>query len=85
MSIAPVYRIHTTANDKVLAYLRKNDKHEVLILLNLSNKTIDFKLADPGFKGKFEEIFTKEATNISDETNFKMDAWNFLFLNGREC
>jgi len=77
-SIAPVYRINTSANDKVLVYLRKNDRHQVLVLLNLSNKTIDFKHSDSHLEGNFEEVFTKEKLNISEETNFTMGAWNFL-------
>ncbi|HKZ65815.1 MAG TPA: alpha-glucosidase C-terminal domain-containing protein, partial [Chitinophagaceae bacterium] len=77
-NIAAVYRISTSANDKLLVYLRKNEQREVLVLLNLSSEAVDFKLNDSRVEGKFEEVFTREKMNISDEGNFKMRPWNYL-------
>lgn len=66
------YFVNTTANDKILAYIRKNGKDEVLVILNLSKEDVDFSLEDSNVSGKFTEIFTKESLNSDINKDFKM-------------
>ena len=40
------YLLKTSADDKILAYVRKNGKDEVLVVLNMSKESVNFKIED---------------------------------------
>jgi glycosidase len=79
-TIAPVFRLHTSAGDKVLAYLRKNEENEVLVLLNLSRFNVDVVINDERIKDDFIDVFTKEKNDFLSNRNFKMNAWSYHVL-----
>lgn len=66
------YFVKTSADDKILAYLRKNGKDEVLVVLNMSKEPVDFTLDDAEVSGNFKELFTKENRDFSTNKSFKM-------------
>jgi glycosidase len=78
VQIAPVRRLHTSASDKALAYLRSNGEHKVLVLLNLSKDSIDVQINDDEMNGELREIFFKTKNNFSNNKNFKMQPWSYL-------
>jgi hypothetical protein len=78
--IAPVFRLHTSAGDKVLAYLRENEENEVLVLLNLSRFNVDVVINDERIKDDFIDVFTKEKNDFLSNRNFKMNAWSYYVL-----
>ncbi len=71
------YKIQTNNNDKVFAFMRKNDGDEVLVILNLSNEIIRCEIFDDKVNEKFINIFDKEIINISEERNIELAAWNY--------
>ena len=66
------YFVKTSADDKILAYIRKNGKDEVLVILNMSKEPVDFTLDDAEVSGEFKELFTKENRDLSTNKSFKM-------------
>lgn len=52
------YLLNTTAHDKILAYVRKNGKDEVLVVLNLSKEPVKFSVEDENLVGSFKNVFT---------------------------
>ncbi|SEG26168.1 Glycosidase [Halpernia humi] len=66
------YFVKTSADDKILAYIRKNGKDEVLVVLNMSKEPVDFTLDDAEVSGNFKELFTKENRDFSTNKSFKM-------------
>ncbi len=70
------YFINTTNNDKILAYLRKNDTNEVLVLLNLSNEAIEFSVEDENVQGEFKNVFLIE--NFSLYQKLEMGGFKVL-------
>jgi alpha-amylase len=76
-TISPVLKLSTSANDKVLAYLRKNGSHEVVVLLNLSKETVDLDVTDSSVEGNFKEIFSKTGNDFSSNRKFKMEPWSY--------
>ena len=66
--------LNTTANDKILAYIRKNGKDEVLVVLNMSKEPVNFSIQDENLSGNFKNVFdgTKRDFNNGKDFNFKV-------------
>ena len=75
---ADFFQLHTNCDANVLAYLRKKDLHEVIVLLNLSDHAVRFQVLDNWIKGKFREAFRHHEHDFSVNRSFQMDAWNWL-------
>jgi glycosidase len=70
-SAVSTYFVNTSANDKIFAYLRKNGKDEVLVLLNMSKEPVNFSVEDAQVAGKFNNVFTKAAKDLSVNKSFE--------------
>jgi alpha-amylase len=66
------YFVKTSADDKILAYVRKNGKDEVLVILNMSKEDVNFTIYDAEVSGKFKELFTNENLDFDSNKNFEM-------------
>lgn len=62
--------LNTTANDKILAYLRKNGDREVLVVLNMSKEAVNFDIEDDRVSGSFRNVFEKTKRDFSQGKNF---------------
>ncbi len=75
------YRIKTTADDRIFAFLRKNGNREVLVILNLSNDDeFGFRITDATVKGTYSDEFnggTMTFLDTGDPLNFAMPAWGY--------
>ncbi|MCF3112154.1 alpha-glucosidase C-terminal domain-containing protein [Niabella sp. CC-SYL272] len=73
------FKLSTTADDQVLAYLRKNGVHEVLVVLNFSNASnLHFDITDAHLTGSFRDIFSGTARNFSNAKSIEMPPYGFL-------
>jgi len=68
------YFLTSSADDKIMAYLRKNGKDEVLVVLNMSKGAVDFNLDEAHLEGKFKNVFDKTSRDFSGDRSFKMEA-----------
>ena len=60
---------HNSANENIIAFLRKGEKETLLVLLNFANVLFtDWKLGVP-FAGKYKEIFNSDAENFGGAGN----------------
>ena len=73
-----LHRIHSSGDEKVLGYLRKNQDDEVLVLLNFSPDPIRLELFDHRAEGSFKNIFTGKEVNLDHQRNFILEGWDFL-------
>jgi glycosidase len=71
------YLLNTTANDKILAYIRKNGKDEVLVVLNMSKEPVNFTIADEHLSGTFKNIFEGTKRDFSDGKDFNFKVSDF--------
>ncbi|MGV8915319.1 MAG: alpha-amylase family glycosyl hydrolase [Kaistella sp.] len=71
------YFLTSSADDKIMAYLRKNGKDEVLVVLNMSKSAVDFNLNEAHLAGKFKNVFDKTSRDFSDDRSFKMEAGGY--------
>jgi glycosidase len=63
----------TSADDKILAYLRKKEDNEVLIILNMSRDLVIFSIEDNNVSGIFRNIFQGNFHDFSLDKNFVMN------------
>jgi glycosidase len=78
-SAAKTYRISTTDDINVFAFLRKKGDKEVLVVLNLSAQTdLHFDINDEKVTGLYKNIFSGAANDFTSQKSFEMQAWEFL-------
>ena len=71
------YLLKTSADDKILAYVRKNGKDEVLVVLNMSKEAVNFKIDDEQVSGSFKNVFDQTKKDFSTNKNFEMKAGDY--------
>ena len=73
------FRLKTSEDNHILAYLRKNGKKEVLVLLNFSEKDpLHFTIEDDRVSGKFENLFSGGEFEIPGDRIIEMKGWEYL-------
>lgn len=77
-SKSKVHRIHTSGDERVLSFLRKNEGKEVLVLLNFSATPVRLEMFDMRAVGCFTNIFTGESIDLDKKRNFELDAWAYI-------
>ena len=76
--LAPVFRLQTSDSEHVLAYLRKNEDDEILVLLNLSNKSLEVAVDSEMVKGKFIDVFNNIETDFDVNNNIVLGPWAYF-------
>jgi glycosidase len=71
------YLLKTSADDKILSYVRKNGKDEVLVVLNMSKEAVNFKIDDEQVSGSFKNVFDQTKRDFSTHKNFEMKAGDY--------
>ena len=72
------YLLKTSADDKILAYIRKNGKDEVLVVLNMSKEAVKFTINDSQLSGSFKNVFDNNKRDFSQDKGFSMLAGDYL-------
>lgn len=73
------YRIATSDDNHVFAFLRKNGDKEVLVLLNFSrHSTIDFDITDDKITGVFRNVFSYETIDLTQSKRFQLHQYVVL-------
>jgi glycosidase len=71
------YRLETTDNTNVFAYLKKNKEKEVLVILNLSASRQQIKIIGKVAAGQFKNVFTGTDLTMSEEKIFELNEWGY--------
>lgn len=77
-SAAETYWINTSANEKIIAYLRKNGENEVLVIINATKDFVDFKLEDGHLVGIYKNIFTHHKSELTNGFDVHLKAFGYL-------
>jgi cyclomaltodextrinase / maltogenic alpha-amylase / neopullulanase len=76
---APV-RITTTNDQSVFAFSRSKNSSKVLVLLNLTNKPVKFKISNNEQNGKYFDVFTKKSEEINNQRPITLKPWGYMVL-----
>ncbi len=74
---AKTIALRTSADDKVMAYLRKNGKDEVLTVLNMSKEAVTFQITDDKVAGVYKDIFENKTRDFSQDKGFVLKAGGY--------
>lgn len=69
--------LKTSADDKILSYLRKSGVYEVLVVLNMSKESVDFSITDSKVSGRFKDAFKGNFRDFSQDKGFKMQPGDY--------
>ena len=77
-SSVKTFLLHTDHQNNILAFLRKRNDKEVLVLLNLSKEKVQFTTQENMLKGNYKKAFGEEAVaNLTCKTSFDLQPWAY--------
>lgn len=74
------YRLETTDNAQVFAYLRKNQENEVLVILNLSANKLKTNLIGKVAAGEYRNVFSGATIDVGLNKTFEIEGWGYRVL-----
>lgn len=72
------WRIATNHPDQLFCFARKNKERELVVVLNFSDKQINFLLRDLRIRGEFLNVMNGDKRNSADD--FNIDPWGYIIL-----
>lgn len=71
------HMVNATANESLIAYLRKNGENEVLVFLNMTKHEIAFYTEDERLTGIYTDVFNGDKIDLTVSRHFELPAWQF--------
>ena len=72
--------IDTSNPEHVLAYSRKLDGKEILVVLNFSPADVEVELTGAEMQGKYTNAFSNQPVNVNASFSAELKAWDYLVL-----
>jgi len=72
-----VFRIPSTNDKAVYAFVREKENDKILVILNLSDKSQGVTLTGEEMKGKYKDLFTKEKITVKAKHDFELAPWDY--------
>jgi alpha-amylase len=72
------FRIETTHNEQVFAYLHKKEEREVLVILNLSANKLRVEIKGKVVAGDYKNIFSGAGNDLTAHKTFELEGWDYL-------
>ncbi len=72
------FHVITEGSRYIMAYLRKNENDEVLVLLNLSGDPAGIIIKDRLIDGLYADVFGKSESRLATDSFIRIPAWDFL-------
>jgi len=70
-------RVKGNGDSRVFAFTRETDRNKLFIILNFSDKPIDFEPNDEDNHGLHTDVFTGELVNLSYDDPISLNAWDY--------
>ncbi|MBW8360583.1 MAG: 1,4-alpha-glucan branching protein [Kaistella sp.] len=71
------FLVKTSADDKILAYLRQNGEDGVLTVLNISEESVDLSIMDDLITGNYKNVFEKTSRDFTADKSFVLNAGEY--------
>lgn len=76
-------KLQSTNDDAIYAYLRSKGNNKVLVVLNLSGSTQNFRLKDAAIVGKYTNVFGGAQEKIDTSFDLQLPAWGYFVCEQR--
>ncbi|MEP6682058.1 MAG: alpha-amylase family glycosyl hydrolase [Parafilimonas sp.] len=70
-------KLKTNDDDNVYAFIRKNGKNKILVIVNLNNTAQEFKIEDTDINGDPMNVFTSKKEKLINTESIKLEAWGY--------
>ena len=70
-------RVSNSAPQRVLSFVRANDRHKVLALFNFSAVPQQVELSETLAHGEYTEFFTGNVAKLTAETSIALSPWGY--------
>ena len=77
MPEAECFLVKTTAEQQVLAFMRRREANQTLVLLNLSAMNIEGFISEETVTAKMKEVFTNKQVDFSKDKSFQLKPWDY--------
>ncbi len=74
---ASYHKISTSEDDKVLAFKREKDNHQVIFLANMTKETLKFTIE---YEGVFQDYLSGESVGIIPNEKLQFSPWQYRIL-----
>lgn len=74
---ATMIRARNTRPDRVLSFVRENDRDRVLAAINFSAETQRVRFSDSPFEGDYRDCFADEPVRVESDTEIMLEPWGY--------
>jgi len=75
--VVTTHMVNATANESLIAYLRKSGDSEVLVFLNMTRQDIQFTIEDEKVNGVYLDVFNSDRVDLSLDKQIALKAWDY--------
>jgi hypothetical protein len=73
----PVQFIATQNSKEHLVYIRENENHQVITVLNLSNKKAEVSFSSSAMSGEYTELFSGKKKTFGGKSKISLAPWGY--------
>ncbi len=72
--------LNTTDNERALAFIRKAEEKELLVIVNFTGNDVSLQLPGAQIQGKFTNVFTQQPVTVNGSFSAQLKGWDYLVL-----
>jgi cyclomaltodextrinase / maltogenic alpha-amylase / neopullulanase len=74
----PMHRINTSNDEAVFAFMREKDNNRVMVVLNLTDMSVQVELEGDDYTGKYKNVFNDETISFTGGNKLDLTPWQYL-------
>jgi alpha-amylase len=78
--VAKPQLLNTSDNDRIIAFMRKSEGKEMLVIINFSAQETTAQLPGASIQGKFTNVFTNQPVTVNASFSTPLKGWDYLVL-----
>lgn len=71
-------QVKTSGGNQVMAFVREKENNQVLVIINVSGKALDFTVDDKTATGKWLNVFSGDSFDVETSQNLHLEPWQYL-------
>ncbi|MDK2910505.1 MAG: hypothetical protein PWR20_2073 [Bacteroidales bacterium] len=74
------YFVKNSARNNIFSFLRRKGDSQILVIINVSNKPMDFTLGDEAALGDWIDVFSGKMIKIVPREKIHLEPWKYMLL-----
>jgi hypothetical protein len=72
--------VKNSAGNNIFSFLRRKGDSQILVIINVSNKPVDFTLGDEAALGDWMDVFSGKMIKIVPREKIHLEPWKYMLL-----